>query len=63
MGIKDGRIHPGDGKWKKILMVKIKNTWKLKQSSILKFQDKLCLENILTVSKSVNNMAPLLINT
>ena len=34
-----------------------------KQSSILKFQDKLCLGNILTVSKSVNNMTLPVINT
>ena len=27
-----------------------------KQSSILKFQDKICLENILCVSKSLNNL-------
>ena len=29
-----------------------------KQSSILKFQDKICLENILFVSKSLNNLSP-----
>ena len=27
-----------------------------KQNSILKFQDKICLENILFVSKSLNNL-------
>ena len=30
----------------------------LKQSCILKFQDKICLENILFVSKSLNNLSP-----
>ena len=29
-----------------------------KQSSILKFQDKICLGNILFVSKSLNNLSP-----
>ena len=29
-----------------------------KQKSILKFQDKICLENILFVSKSLNNLSP-----
>ena len=29
-----------------------------KQNSILKFQDKICLENILFVSKSLNNLSP-----
>ena len=29
-----------------------------KQSSILKFKDKICLENILFVSKSLNNLTP-----
>ena len=29
-----------------------------RQSSILKFQDKICLENILFVSKSLNNLSP-----
>ena len=34
-----------------------------KQSSILKFQDKICLENILFVSKSFNNLSPSVFNT
>ena len=34
-----------------------------KQSSILKFQDKICLENILLVSKSVKNLTPSVLNT
>ena len=31
----------------------------LKQNSILKFQDKICLENVLFISKSLNNLSPL----
>ena len=34
-----------------------------KQSSILKFPDKKCLENILFVSKSVHNLAQSVFNT
>ena len=34
-----------------------------KQSSILKFQDKICLENILFVSKSISNLSPSVFNT
>ena len=34
-----------------------------KQNSILKFQDEICLENILFVSKSVNNLTPSAFNT
>ena len=34
-----------------------------KQSSILKFQDKTCLENISFVSKSLNNLSPSVFNT
>ena len=34
-----------------------------KQRSILKFQDKICLENILFVSKSLNNLSPSVFNT
>ena len=34
-----------------------------KQSSILKFQDKTCLENILFFSKSLNNLSPSVFNT
>ena len=34
-----------------------------KQNSILKFQDKICLENILFVSKSLNNLSPSVFNT
>ena len=34
-----------------------------KQSSILKFQDKFCLENILFVSKSLNKLSPSVFNT
>ena len=34
-----------------------------KQSSILKFQDKICLENILFVSKSLNNLSLSVFNT
>ena len=34
-----------------------------KQSSILKFQDKTCLENILFVSKSSNNLSPSVFKT
>ena len=34
-----------------------------KQSSILKFQDKICLEKILFVSKSLNNLSPSVFNT
>ena len=34
-----------------------------KQTSILKFQDKICLENILFVSKSLNNLSPSFFNT
>ena len=34
-----------------------------KQNSILKFHDKICLENILFVSKSLNNLSPSLFNT
>ena len=33
-----------------------------KQSSILKFQDKTCLENILFVSKSLNHLSPSVFN-
>ena len=34
-----------------------------KQNFILKFQDKICLENILFVSKSLNNLPPSIFNT
>ena len=34
-----------------------------KQNSILKFQDNICLENILFVSKSLNNLSPSIFNT
>ena len=34
-----------------------------KQNSILKFQDKICLENVLFVSKSLNNLSPSIFNT
>ena len=34
-----------------------------KQSSILKFHDKICLENILFISKSLNNLSPSVFNT
>ena len=34
-----------------------------KQNSILKFQDKIRLENILFVSKSLNNLSPSFFNT
>ena len=34
-----------------------------KQSSILKFQDEICLENVLFVSKSFNNLSPSVFNT
>ena len=33
-----------------------------KQNSILKFQDKICLENILLVSKLLNNLSPSVFN-
>ena len=33
------------------------------QSSILKFQDKICLENLLFISKSSNNLLPSVCNT
>ena len=33
------------------------------QNSILKFQDRICLENILFVSKSLNNLSPSIFNT
>ena len=34
-----------------------------KQNSILKFQDKICLENILFVSRSLNNLLPSVFHT
>ena len=34
-----------------------------RQNSILKFQDKICLENILFASKSLNNLSPSIFNT
>ena len=34
-----------------------------KQNFILKFQDKICLENILSVRKSLNNLSPSVFNT
>ena len=34
-----------------------------KQNSILKFQDKICLENISFVSRSLNNLLPSIFNT
>ena len=34
-----------------------------KQNSILKFQDKICLENILFINKSLNNLSPSIFNT
>ena len=34
-----------------------------KQNSILKFQDKICLENILFISKTLNNLSPSVFNT
>ena len=34
-----------------------------KQNFILKFQDKICLENILFVSKSLNNLTPPIFST
>ena len=34
-----------------------------KQNSILKFQDNICLENILFISKSLNNLSPSVFNT
>ena len=34
-----------------------------KQNPILKFQDKICQENILFVSKSLNNLSPSIFNT
>ena len=39
------------------------NSFLFKQSFILKFQDKICLENILFFSKSLNNLSPSLFNT
>ena len=33
------------------------------QNSILKFQDKTCLENILFISKNLNNLSPSVFNT
>ena len=33
------------------------------QSSVLRFQDKICLENILFISKSLNNLSPSVFNT
>ena len=33
------------------------------ENSILKFQDKICLENILFISKSLNNLSPSVFNT
>ena len=36
---------------------------RFKQSSILKFQDKICLENILFISKSLSNLSPSVLNT
>ena len=35
----------------------------LKKNSILKFPDKICLENILFVRKSLNNLSPSIFNT
>ena len=35
----------------------------LKQNSVLKFQDKICLENILFIIKSLNNVSPSVFNT
>ena len=35
----------------------------MKQNSILKYQDKICLENILFISKSLNNLSPPIFNT
>ena len=35
----------------------------LKQNPILKFQDKICLENILSVSKCLNNLIPSVFST
>ena len=34
-----------------------------KQNSILKFQDKICLENILFISKTLNNLSRSVFNT
>ena len=34
-----------------------------KQNSILKFQDKICIENILFISRSLNNLSPSIFNT
>ena len=34
-----------------------------KQNSILKFQDKICLENIVFISKTLNNLSPSVFNT
>ena len=34
-----------------------------KQNSILKFKDKICVENLLFVSKSLNNLSPSIFNT
>ena len=34
-----------------------------KQNTILKFENKICLENILFVSKSLNNLSPSIFNT
>ena len=34
-----------------------------KQSSLLKCQDKICLENIFFISKSLNNLSPSVFNT
>ena len=36
---------------------------RLKQNSAIKFQDKICLENILFVRKSLNNLSPSTFNT
>ena len=41
----------------------VHNSPLFKQNSILKFQDKICLENILFVSKSLNNLSPSVFNT
>ena len=34
-----------------------------KQNSILKFQDKICLENVLFATKYLNNLSPSIFNT
>ena len=48
---------------KAIRIINFHTSHLLKQNSILKFQHKICLENILFISKTLHNLSPSVFNT